>query len=206
MSKNEKAKRPKLLTPVGRLCFPAIFEKEKPMAGATTAPKYAATIVFDKQYLKSHPDEMARYNAIKALANTVCLEKFKKPLDEAIKLIPRFWNPFRQGSEKEHLDGYGEGTIFFKASSNNRRPGAVGPDTKTPIDDPEALYAGCYVRLNVGAYAFDNKMKGVGIGLNSVMFVRDGERLDGGSGDASADFGEVAMDEPAGGDDNDDFL
>lgn len=206
MSKSEKKSRPKLLTPVGRLSFPAIFEKEKPMPGATSAPKYAATIIFDRQYLKSHPDEAARWNAIKALANSVCLEKFKKPLDEAIIKIPRFWNPFRDGAEKEHLDGFGAGTLFIKASSNNRRPGAVGPDTKTPIDDPEALYAGCYVRLNVGAYAFDNKMKGVGIGLNSIMFVRDGDRLDGSSSDASDDFGEVAAEGTGEDSDDDGFL
>lgn len=199
----EKKQRVKLLTPVGRLCFPAIFEKEKPMKDATTPPKYAATIVFDKEYLRTHKDEAARYQAIKALCNTACIEKFKKPLDEVTKTIPRFWNPFRDGAEKEHLDGFGAGTIFFKASSNNRRPGAVGPDTKTPIDDKEALYPGCYVRLSIGAYAFDNKMKGVAIGLNSVMFVRDGERLDGGS-DASEDFGEFNSGETE--TETDDFL
>ncbi len=186
MSKKEK--RPSLKTPVGRLCFPAIFAKEQAMEGATTPPKYAATIVFDKAYLKSHPDEMARYNAIREAADRVCREKFKKPVKEAAEGISRFWNPFRDGKEKAHLDGYGDGTLFFKASSRNR-PGAVGSDAKTPIDDPEALYAGCYVRLSVSPYGFDNKMKGIGIGLNNVMFIRDGERLAGGV-EASEDFGE----------------
>ncbi len=186
MSKKEK--RPSLKTPIGRLCFPAIFEKEKAMEGATTPPKYAATIVIDKAYLKSHPDEMARFTAIREACDRACRDKFKKPLKEAAEKIPRFWNPMRDGAEKEHLDGYGAGTIFFKASSRNR-PGAVGPDAKTPIEDAEALYAGCYVRLSVSPYAFDNKMKGVGIGLNNVMFVRDGERLAGGVNPAE-DFGE----------------
>lgn len=202
MSKKEK--RPSLKTPVGRLCFPAIFEKEKQMEGATAPPKYAATIVFDKEYLKSHPDEMARFNAIRAAADAVCKEKFKKSLKDASQAIARFWNPFRDGAEKAHLDGYGEGTIFLKASSRNR-PGAVGPDAKTPIDDPEALYAGCYVRISVSPYAFDNKMKGVGIGLNNVMFVRDGERLAGGV-NAEEDFGEFEMEGAAAAPDGDDFL
>lgn len=186
-----KEKRPSLKTPVGRLCFPAIFEKEKQMEGATTPPKYAATIVFDKAYLKAHPDEMARYNAIRAAADKACIEKFKKNLKDASAAIARFWNPFRDGAEKAHLDGYGEGTIFFKASSRNR-PGAVGPDAHTPIDDPAALYAGCYVRISVSPYAFDNKMKGIGIGINNIMFIKDGERLAGGV-DALEDFGEFDM-------------
>lgn len=200
MSKKEK--RPSLKTPIGRLCFPAIFEKEKQMEGATTPPKYAATIVFDKEYLKANREEMARFNAIRQAADAVCVEKFKKNLKDATAAIARFWTPFRDGAEKEHLDGYGAGTIFFKASSRNR-PGAVGSDARTPIDDPEALYAGCYVRFSVSPYAFDNKMKGIGIGLNNVMFVKDGERLAGGV-DASEDFGEFEM--AGASDSSDDFL
>lgn len=203
MSKKEK--RPSLKTPPGRLCFPAIFQKEQQMEGATTPPKYVATIVFDKAYLKAHPEEMARYNAIRAAAEKVCMEKFKKSIKDAAASISRFWNPFRDGAEKNHLDGFGEGTIFFKASSRNR-PGAVGADARTPIDDPEALYAGCYVRLSVSPYAFDNKMKGVGIGLNNVMFIRDGERLAGGV-DPMEDFGEFDDGSvPAGEPDDDDFI
>lgn len=204
MSKKEK--RPSLKSPIGRLCFPAIFEKEQQMEGASGPPKYAATIVFDKAYLKAHPDEMARFNAIRAAADKVCVEKFKKSVKDATSAIPRFWSPFRDGAEKAHLDGYGEGTIFFKASSRNR-PGAVGADARTPIDDPEALYAGCYVRISVSPYAFDNKTKGIGIGLNNIMFVKDGPRLAGGV-DATEDFGEFEG-ETAGaetGADEDDFL
>jgi len=78
MSKKEK--RPSLKTPIGRLCFPAIFEKEKQMEGATTPPKYAATIVFDKKYLQANKEEMARYNAIKEACDVVCRDKFKKTL------------------------------------------------------------------------------------------------------------------------------
>lgn len=205
MSKKEK--RPSLKTPIGRLCFPAIFEKEKQMEGATTPPKYAATIVFDKAYLKANKDEMARYTAIREAADKSCREKFKKTVRDAAAAIPRFWNPFRDGSEKAHLDGYGDGTLFFKASSRNR-PGAVGSDAKTPIDDEAALYAGCYVRLSISPYAFDNKMKGIGIGLNNVMFVRDGERLAGGM-DPAEDFGEFEGEtaaDAAFGEDADDFL
>lgn len=191
---NEKGKRVKLVTPVGRLSFPAIFEKETPMAGSTGPGKYAATIIFDSAYIKAHKDELDRYNAIKAEADRACEKMFKKPLNVAIKEIARFWTPFRNGAEKKHLDGYGEGTIFFKASSQKKRPGVLASDKKTVITDPEAIYSGCYVRLTVSPYAFDNKMKGVGIGLMSVMFIRDGVPLDGSSNPAD-DFGEIPVDD-----------
>lgn len=188
---NAKEKRKVMLTPVGRLCFPSIFEKEKRrMKDSQGEPKYVATLVFDKEYLKTHPDELARYNAMKKNAEEVCLEKFKKPIKEAAAKIANFNDPFRDGAQKDHLDGFGEGTIFVKFTSNFK-PGVVGSDARTPIDDPDALYPGCYARISTGAWAYDNRSKGIGFNMNNVMFVRDGERLDG-RGAADADFGELA--------------
>lgn len=190
----EKKQRKKFLTPPGRLTFPAIFEKERPMENATTPPQYAATIVFNKDELKRNPTELARFNAIKKEIDACFLEKFKKPYAEAKLRIPTLHNPLRDGLEKEHLEGYGAGTIFFKAKSK-RRPGVVGPDTKTIIDDPEGVYSGCYVRLSVTPYAYDKGGgKGVALALNSVMFVKDGERLDGVS-NPTEDFDEIAPEE-----------
>lgn len=188
----EKKERIKLLTPPGRLCFVSVFQKADPMEGSNSAPKYEATLLLDKEFLKKNPTEMKRYQAIKAAVDTACRGMFKKSIEEAAKSIRNFHNPLRDGSEKEHLNGFA-GMIFFKASSK-RRPGIVMPDGKTPITDPEAIYPGCYARLSIGPYAFDNKSKGVGLGLNNVMFVKDGERLDGGS-NPEEDFGEVAIDD-----------
>ena len=198
-----KSERKKFLTPPGVINFPAIFTKAKPMAGSTSEPQYEATIVFDAAFLKANPQELARFNAIKAELERCCVEKFKKPIKEAATKIGRFWNPIRSGEEKDHLQGYGAGKIFFKCKSK-RRPGVVGPDARTPIDDPEALYSGCVVRLSVTPFAYDNQGgKGLSLALNSVMFVADGERLDGVS-NPQDDFGEMAGEEvPVGASDDD---
>lgn len=199
-----KRSRAKLITPVGRLTFPAIFAKGRPI-DPMKEPKYEATIVFDVDAIKKNPQELQRYNAIKAEADRVCKEKFGKDVKAcADSLGQGFWNPFRNGTEKEHLDGYGAGKIFFKTSSK-RKPGVVTA-ALAPVDDPEAVYSGCYVRLNVTPFAFaNNGKKGVSIMLNSVMFQKDGERLDGGS-NAEEDFGEVAEMGDAGSATSDDLL
>lgn len=182
-----KGKRVRLLTPVFRACFVNVFNKARQMEDSSGEPKYEITMVFDKAYLKKNPDELARFNAMRAAADAACLDKFKKPIKDV--KFSTFHNPFRDGAEKEHLGGFGEGTLFVKASSK-MKPGIVGPDRVTPIDDADAVYPGCYMRATVGFYGFDNRMKGVGCGLNNLMFVRDGERLDGRT-DPSEDFGEV---------------
>lgn len=186
-----------LLTPVARLCFPNVFEKERQMDNSSGEPGYTATLVFDKEFLKKNPEELARFRAMTAAAEEACVEKFKKPLEAASKLA-NFHKPFRDGIEKEHLDGFGPGTIFTKLKTK-RRPGVVAADGRTPLTTSDELYPGCYVRCSVSVWAYDNKAKGVKFTLNNVMFVRDGDRLDGGT-KAEADFGEVAIDEAPDGD------
>lgn len=203
----EKAKR-KFITPPGRLCFAAIFEKGRQMEGGTGEPKYEGHLVFDVAYLKKNPAELKRFNDIKRACEELAMEKFKKPLSSFTH------QPFRKGEDKEHLEGFGAGTIFIHPKSK-RRPGVVLADGITkivvnPLDRDtvdaakEIVYSGCYVRFTVHPFSYTNRQKGVSLGLDSVMFVRDGDRLDGGS-NAEDDFGEVA--EPGVADDsNSDLL
>ena len=197
-----KRERKKFITPVGRIAFASLFVKARPMEGAVTEPMYEATIVFDKNYLSKNSREKELLGAIRKEMEACCVEKFKKSIHDSKARIDKFHDPFRDGAQKEHLEGFGEGTMFFKAKSK-RRPGVI--DTaKNIVEDPEAVYSGCYVRLNVTPFAYDKGGgKGISIALNSVMFVRDGERLDGMS-NAEEDFGELPAEQKT--DDDDDYL
>jgi hypothetical protein len=68
---------------------------------------------------------------------------------------------------------------------NKSKPGIVstypGPDGKpTPIDDTNAIYAGCRVRASLRAYAYDvSGNKGVAFSLGNLQKLADGDRLDG---------------------------
>lgn len=202
-----KQERIKLVTPLGRLTFPSIFNRAKSMPNdpPDKETKYEATIVFDAKYLKSNPEELKRFNAIKKACEDACISLFKKSIKDCKVRIDKFNDPIRDGIQKEHLAGYGEGTLFLKATSK-RRPGVMQKinGQSELITDPEAVYSGCYVRLNVTPFAYDNVGKGVAFALNSVMFVRDGERLDGTS-DPEEDFGEIDGETVEAGD-NDDLI
>ncbi len=187
--------RMKVMTPVFRVSFPSVFSTAKLMkdADAGTVPKYEVTMVFEPK--KFTPEDKAKIAAMKAILDEASMEKFKRTVD---KLPANFNKAFRDGAEKEHLAGFGPGTVFAKASSRIK-PGVVSSDGKTAIvDDPAAFYPGCYARATVTAYAYDNRSKGVAFGLSNLQFVRDGERLDSQT-DAAADFGESA--EPSESDD-----
>lgn len=180
----ESKKRRKIVTPIFRANFVNIFHTESQMEDAKGKPKYAVTMVFDPKTFSK--EDKVRWADMHKLADEASVEKFKRPI---AKLPSNFKKPIRDGGEKEHLNGFGEGTFFAKASSL-ARPGIVAADRSTPIEDEEAIYSGCFMRATIMAYAYDNVGKGVSFGLQNLMFVRDGDRLDGRS-DASEDFGEI---------------
>lgn len=110
---------------------------------------------------------------MEGLADEVSMDKFKK----TIKQLPNnFKKPIRDGAEKADLQGFGEGKMFFTASSK-MKPGLVGLDL-CPILEEDEFYPGCYARITLTAYAYENVGKGVAFGLQNIQKVADGERLD----------------------------
>lgn len=186
------AKKTKLLTPIFRVSFPSVFKPAPPMKGkdgvveANKKPKYEVTMIFEPSTFS--PEDKTRFQAIREAIDAASVEAFKKSLKE----VPGARKPFRDGAEKTHLEGYGEGKIFAKASSFGK-PGVVASDGRTPISDEEAFYAGCYARASVTFYSYNTAgNKGISFGLQNIMFVKDGERFDSRT-DPEEDFGEVAV-------------
>lgn len=182
----------KIVTPVFRVSFPSVFSPAPPMkSDGPTDPnkklKYEVTMVFDPKTFT--PEDKVRYAAMKKVLDEASMEKFKK---NVAQLPPNYKRAFRDGAEKAHLSGFGEGLIFAKASSFGK-PGILASDQKTPVEDPEAFYPGCYARASVTGYAY-NKGGGMGVafGLSNLMFVKDGERLDSRT-EATDDFGEAGL-------------
>jgi len=105
--------------------------------------------------------------------------------------VPHFENKALRDGDAELESGKREGEEYVghffinassKASKNNpepRKPGLVDAHCR-PITEPGTIYSGCIVHADVNAYPYNNTSnKGVAWGLNNVMFVADGERLDG---------------------------
>jgi len=163
------AERLKAVTPPFRVSFPSIFEASSYQCGD---PKYSVAMLFYPDKF-SEADKRA-WQAMQAIADAASKDKFKK----LIKDLPgNFKRPLRDGAEKAHLDGYGEGMMFGTASSK-QRPGLVDRN-KQPILTEEEFYPGCWARATVTAYPYDNVGKGVAFGLHNLQKLGDDENFTG---------------------------
>jgi hypothetical protein len=158
-----------------RLSFAHLFEP-KTMEGQDGPPKYSLTMLFPKT---------ADLSALKAAAAAACEKKWGADRNKWPKGMR---SPFRDGDEKDY-DGYA-GMIFIAASSATK-PGVVNQSVK-PVTDPAEVFAGCYCRATVQAFAYDKAgNKGVGFSLHNVQKLRDGEPF-GSKRAATDDFDAVA--------------
>ena len=174
----------KLMTPVFRVSFPAVFEASSYEGGT---PKFSVCAVWEPA--KFTERDKLLWDAILAAADTVSVDKFKRKL---ATLPGNFKKPIRDGEEKAGMTGFGAGMVFSNLSSK-MRPGLIGLDG-TPITNPEDFYPGCYARATISCYGYDNVGKGVAFGLQNLQKIKDGERLDNRT-DPTVDFGGAAVED-----------
>lgn len=167
----------KVSTPIFRVSFPSVFEASSYEGGA---PKFSVCAVFTPALFTARDKEL--WAAMNALADEVSMERFKKKLAQ---LPGNFKKPFRDGAEKEDLEGFGAGKTFCNFSSK-MRPGIIGINREL-ITNADEFYPGCYARATITAYAYDNVGKGVAFGLQNLQKLKDGDRLDSRT-DANDDF------------------
>ncbi len=152
------------------ISYPHLFEASPNPSGVM---KFSASFLIDK-------------------TDTVTIDEINKAIDKAkAKGKGSIWNnkipsfrylPLRDGDAElangEKEDPIYKGKFFLNASSDTM-PGVVGPDGK-PLFDQNRLYAGCIVRGDINPFPYKNSGNcGVGWGLNNVMLISDGDRLDG---------------------------
>ena len=134
--------------------------------------KYSVTFLIPKK----HPD----VERVKGLINDIYKANKESVFNKVSLTSPNFHNPLRDGDEylDEHPDNLEcRGCYFVKAASKSQ-PAVYGSD-KQEILDLDEVYSGCYCRGVIVGWPFNNKAKGISFFLNSVMFIKDGERLGG---------------------------
>jgi len=161
-----------MITGIVRFSYLNAFEPKKTPSGDM---KYSASILVPKEDELSVKEVKAAINA--AVQKGIDANKFSAAQTNS----PKFHNPLRDGDvEFENGDRGAEykGHYFLNSSSVNK-PGIVGADAK-PLFDPDDFYSGCHGRADINFFPFKNAGNiGVGVGLNNLMKIRDGERLDG---------------------------
>lgn len=173
MSDKMKVEEKKCLTPKFRVSFPAVF---KAKAFKEQEPKYSVVMLFDKK---------ADLKELKRAANNAIIEKFGP---DKTRWPAKLRSPFRDGNEKQDLQGYAN-TIFVTASSK-QQPGVIN-QRKEDILSEQEFYAGCYARATLIAFYYDQSgNKGVSFSLQNLQKMADGEKFSG-RRDAAEEFDEV---------------
>lgn len=156
-----------------RVSYVNFVEPKENLSGDLT---YGCCVLINKD----DKDNLARVN--NAINNAIAKGKSTKWGGKK----PKFrYEPLRDGDEElESGDREGneyKGTRFFNCSLKAKfgKPGLVDENLQ-PVMDSEKFYSGCYVNIDVSPYPYKNSgNSGIGWGLNNVMFVMDGDRLDG---------------------------
>lgn len=179
----------KLITPVFRVSYPHVFTPQPPFRGAAPGakPKYNLSAIFPK--VLTNPMDLQLMANLRAAVNAAAVAKWGA---DTSKWPGSLKSPWRDGKEKQE-DGYGP-DVFFCSMSSERKPDIVGP-TMQPIVNPNEFFGGCYARAAVHVYAYDNILKGVGIGLDSIRKERDGVPF-GSVSNAKDDFDAIPAPEP----------
>lgn len=144
-------------------------------------------------------------SAIIPKSDAETVEKIKRAIEQAKKDSVSKWGgkvpanlklPLRDGDIDRPEDEAYANSYFFNA--NSRQAPQVVDKNVQPILDQSEVYSGCYGRISVNFYGFNNNgNRGIAAGLGNIQKLRDGESL-GGRSNAEEDFDAVA--------DEDDFL
>lgn len=163
-----------------RLSYVNVFTPQTPQGGGD--PVYSVTILIPKTDVAT---KQAIDSAIQQTANEALATTFGGYMP------PNINSAVHDGDGARPTDGrpYGDeckGCWVISAKSRTR-PEVVDANVQ-PIISPTDVYSGCYGRVSLNFYAYNNKRMGVGIGLGNVQKLRDGDPLGGGT-TAKQDFG-----------------
>ena len=128
--------------------------------------------------------------------DTATIEKIEQAIETELEIlkgknngkIPKKWhNPLKDGDEEYPEDENYHGMMYLRAASKTQ-PGIVD-ENRDPILNQDEFYSGCWGRASLNFYVFNLDMnKGVGVGLNHVQKLEEGEHLGGGRSSAEDDF------------------
>ena len=181
----------RLMTPPFRVSFPHVFQAASYNGGE---PRYSVQAVWEPATFNEAGKKL--WKQLKTAMNEEAQNRFKKSISDFPANMHR---GLRDGQEKAQMDGYGEGKVFSNITTKIR-PGVVNAkreDLGPEHGNADELYPGCYARATVGVYSYDNKQKGVAIGLLNLQKVKDGERLDSRK-NAAEDFDDIEIDDEGG--------
>lgn len=142
-------------------------------------PKYSVALLIDKK-------DKTTLDKINKIVDTL---KQQAKTKYGGKLPVKFKLPLRDGDEEKPEEESYVGKFFLNANSK-QQPNIVDAELNKILDKSE-FYSGCYGRASINFYIFDKAgNKGIGVGLNHLQKIKDGEPLSSRSS-AEDDFSEA---------------
>lgn len=175
------AKTGKLMSPNFRVAWPHVFDFD-PFELESGKQKYTMEMLFEMDKIEKDEAQRKLFDDLTAAIKGVVKEEWGDDIPKNLHI------PLKDGTER----GY-EGNIKCCKVKSKEKPGIVDSDVKDIIDRND-FYAGCYARatINIFTYNYKNANMGVGIGLNHIQKISDGEPLTGGRTKAANDFSAVS--------------
>lgn len=170
-----------LVSPIGRLSFPFLFEQDE-------NNKYRATLIF------KGTDDLA---AIENLVQEAADKQWGKGKMPKKTKLPIHDNDTVEDREGKRWGGYEEDSARHIRCWSTRKPKVVGrekdPETGKLVElNKDEVYAGCYVKASLSAFAGVHKEGGpyVSLILSNIQKWDDGEALAGVITEPDDDFAE----------------
>ena len=153
-------------------------------------PKYSVTVLMPKTDVQAKARLDAAFEAAKQKG---IAEKWNGVLPPVVASAIHDGDGVRPNGEPFGAEC--KGHWVFTASSKN--PVSLVDASMNPIVQKGELYSGCYARVCVSLFPYNsNGKRGIGIGLEAVQKLRDGDPLGGGVSVADA-FGGAPVMQPA---------
>jgi hypothetical protein len=170
-----------------RLSYAHLYD---PYSNNGGEPKYSVTVLMPKTDVQAK----ARLDAaVEAAKQKGIAEKWNGVLPPVVASAIHDGDGVRPNGEPFGAEC--KGHWVFTASSKN--PVSLVDASMNPIVQKGELYSGCYARVCVSLFPYNsNGKRGIGIGLEAVQKLRDGDPLGGGVSVADA-FGMAPVMQPA---------
>lgn len=185
-----------ITTGIGTLSFPHVF-------ASTKTKKDDGTDSYDIQFIipKSQREDIkALLIAIKTVGEAKWGANWKKvrtPLRDGDK---EAGDITEDGSTKG--DKYPERLGCYFLNARSTKPVGVFDRQRTPIENPDDLYGGCKGKIAITFYPYSQQgNSGIGVGLNGVQKIADGESFGGGRPSVESMFDLLDEDDDLGLDD-----
>ncbi len=174
----------------GRLAFPALFKPKAVEKGGKE--KYSAALAID-------PSNTAIVKALDAAVKHVADAKWGEKAPTILSELHKkgkigFKKEPRTNSDGEVYDGFAD--MYSLNASSDAQPTVLDAD-KTPLGEKSGRpYGGCYVVMNVEAWAQDNDFgRRVNFTLRGVQFAKAGDAFGGGAPASEDEFEDISTTE-----------